>query len=365
MEIVRDYDFFAENKRTFNMKFTHKSILSQGKHREKPPLVSILITTYKRPELLRKALESALNQKGFDDYQIIVADNEGAPIEEETPTARVVKEYPDEKLVYYRHFPETSNITDAAVRLSRSPWIVILHDDDILADDHLKIMTNIVNKHREIKFLACRAKDVMSEEEVEKEERKRGLNRCSVYRRSKQLACLGDWDGWLGALISRKHYIAIGGMPSIAMGCGDRAMAGKFLYHFGTYVCKTDKPLYYYRRGTQQSSYTQKNTWEKVIINEFIFDKYVINKCHKLTHRIWEKNLEYYILDLCKAYNEGLYDAQIDLEHVIQECNMSANLGKRNDLLIKVMIEGYKNMIRIWDYVRVDILKNTDIHVLI
>lgn len=365
MNTIEKYDFFADGKKDFYNKFSHKSILCQGKHWEKNPFVTILIPTYKRPELLRRALESALKQKGFDDYQIIVVDNEGESVDKETATVRLVKEYANEKVVYYRHDRELTYRMDAAVRLAKSPWIVFLHDDDILADDHLKIMTNIVNKHREIKFLACRAKDVMSEEEVEKEERKRGLNRYSVYRRSKKLACLGDWDGWLGALISRKHYIAIGGMPSIAMGCGDRVMAGKFLHHFGTYVCRTDKPLYYYRRGTQQSSYTQKNTWEKVIINEFIFDKYVINKCHKLTHRIWEKNLEYYILDLCKAYNEGLYDAQIDLEHVIQECNMSANLGKRNDLLIKVMIEGYKNMIRIWDYVRVDILKNTDIHVLI
>lgn len=363
MEIVKEYDFFAEGREDFYKKFSHKSILCQGKHWEMPPLVTILITTYKRPEMLRQALESALNQKGFYDYQIIVADNEGASIEEETPTARLMKEYPNEKLIYYRHSQEVFYKADSAVRLARSQWIVFLHDDDLLAENHLRLMTGIVKKHKEIKFLGCRAKDFILEKEIEKEKNRGRSDRYVIQRCLKSLGCLGDWVGWLGALISRKHYISIGGMPLVSMGCGDRAMVGKFLHYYGTYTCISDKPLYYYRRGRQQVSYAKKAEWERALINEYFFNKYVINKYHKFTHRIWEKNMAYYILDLCRDYNKGIYHTQIDLKHVIFECNMPLDLKRKNDFFTKFLIDSYKNFARILDYICINVLKNTDIHI--
>ncbi len=366
MVSIKEYDFFAENKKDFYERFSHKSILCQGKHREKPPLVSILITTYKRPKLLRQALESALNQKGFDDYQIIIADNEGAPIEEKTETEKLVKEYQDEKIIYYRHFPEVNFKTDAAVRLARSPWIVILHDDDILASNHLAVMTNVVRKHKEIKFLSCKVEDFGEEQDIKKIAN--GSGRCSyeIRKYAKDTVCFGYWPGWLGTLISRKHYIAVGGMPLISMGCGDKVMVVKIWNRFGAYICYTDNPLYYYRRGLQQSSYVLKDKWEKVLINEFYFSRYVIRRYHRLTYKFWERAVAYYILERCEEYNNGLYHTEIDMQRLVSECNMPVDVLDKNFLyhLTCFLVEFYrKDYVHLMNYIRVHLLKKTDIFI--
>lgn len=363
---VKEYDFFAQNKRDFYSKFTHKSILCQGKHWENHPLVTILITTYKRPELLRQALESALNQKGFDDYQVIIADNEGRPIEEETPTARVVKDYQNDKIIYYRHSEEVKFKADSAVRLARSQWIVFLHDDDILAENHLAIMTSIVKKHKEIKFLGCRMQEFTLRHNVKSN--KTVTYNYTVAKYLKDITCLGDWAGWLGALISRKHYIAMGGMPRCEMGSGDLAMVAIFHHHFGTYGCYSSKPLYYYRRGEQQLTYAFRNRMETNRINEYYFYKYVINKYHKLTHRIWERNIAYVTLEVCERYiNSSIYHANIDIDSIISECDMPADIREKNVryYMTKSIFNMYRKCVKWVDDIYVGKMKKSDIHIAI
>ena len=46
--------------------------LRWGRHWDIPPLVTVAIPAYRRVELLRPALESALNQQGETDYQILI-----------------------------------------------------------------------------------------------------------------------------------------------------------------------------------------------------------------------------------------------------------------------------------------------------
>ena len=148
---IKNFDFFGEGEAEFYNKFTIESVLIQGKHREIAPMVTVILTTYKRPGLLKQSLESALNQVDFDDYQILVVDNEGAAIEVETETAKLLSHYSDEKIIYYRHRESVNFKMDYAARLARSKWICFLHDDDILASNHLISMSKIV------KTLCCYA----------------------------------------------------------------------------------------------------------------------------------------------------------------------------------------------------------------
>lgn len=367
MTDFKNYDYFSENKDDFYRKFSHESILCQGKHWKKPPLVTILIPTYKRPDLLSQALESALNQKGFDDYQIIIADNEGRPIEEETPTAKIVKKYQDEKIIYYRHSQEVVFRADSAVRLARSQWIVFLHDDDILAENHLAVMTDIIKRHKEIKFLGCPMKGFTSEKDLESE-KKSHIYSYVVSRYLRDMTCLGEWSGWLGALISRKHYIAIGGMPVIAAMVGDLMMTAKFLYHFGTYGCISNRPLYFYRRGKQQMTYAFKDKLETNRIEEYYFYRYVINKYHRITHKIWERNIAYVILEECKWYRDSnIYQANIDIDYIISECRMPTDIKEKNMKyhVTKYIFSTYKKCIKYLDGIYAGKGHKSDIHITI
>ena len=51
--------------------------LRWGHHWDTPPLVTVAIPAYRRVALLRPALESALNQQGETDYQILIVDDDG------------------------------------------------------------------------------------------------------------------------------------------------------------------------------------------------------------------------------------------------------------------------------------------------
>lgn len=368
MKEIEKTDYFAESKKDFYSKFSQESVLCQGRHRKKTPLVTIIITTYKRPELLKQALESALNQKGFDDYQVLIVDNEGKPIEEETPTARLLKDYKDEKVIYYRHFPTVNcSRSDAAIRLVRSPWFVFLHDDDLLAESHLAIMTGIIKKHKEIKYLGCILKSFTFEQKIERA-RTAGIYNYKVCKELRDTTCLGDWNTWLGALVSRKHYIAMGGTSPASMGVGDMIVTAKFRHHFGTYKCVTDYPLYYYRQGEQQRSYelVRNGIVELNRIYEYCFYKYAINKYHKLTHKIWERNIAYVTLEVCERYNNSsIYHANIDINRVISEAGMPADANEKGIryYATKFLIGMYRKCIKYMDDIYMGKIKKSDVHI--
>lgn len=362
-ELTKTYDFFAGKKKDFYSRFRYKSILCQGRHWETPPFVTIIIPTYKRPELLKQALESALNQRGFEDYQILVMDNEASPIEEETSTSKFMAGYRDKKVIYYRN--ENSMIWDVGVKYARSPWIVFLHDDDLLDENHLAIMTSIVIKHPEIKYLGCPTRPFSSEFKIGKQWKQISIDDCYIQKFMKDAICLGYVPLMLGALISRKHYIAIGGMPSAVYGCCDMAMTARFLNRFGVYQCACDKALYHYRVGKHQDSYILGTQWGRIYINGYYLCKYAINKYHRLTHRVWERNIAYIYLNHCEARNRGIYHAHIDIDYFISECNMPADIKEKNILyyMTKHVFDQYRKFITFLDYLNTEILKRTDVHI--
>jgi len=95
------------------------------------PKVTIAIPTYKRAELLKEALDSAINQIGYSEYDIIVVDNNP---ERCCETEIMMLSYQNPKLSYYKN---TDNLGMAGnwnrcFELSKGEYVVMLHDDDLL-----------------------------------------------------------------------------------------------------------------------------------------------------------------------------------------------------------------------------------------
>lgn len=137
-------------KQTDNFKKTKsiESILLYGNPKKIPsPLFTILIPTYKRTELLKEALHSAIKQWHVSFYwNIIVLDNEeysGKPNENE----QMIKELDNGRVLYYRntkHLDPGDNF-NRGFKLSSAEWIMMLHDDDILIDNALDKMNKHIN----------------------------------------------------------------------------------------------------------------------------------------------------------------------------------------------------------------------------
>jgi glycosyltransferase involved in cell wall biosynthesis len=90
------------------------------------PLVSVIIPTYNRAELLPRALDSVLAQT-FDDFELIVVDDASTD-----DTARIVQAYEDERISYHCQ-PENRGVSTARNRglcEARGTYVAFLDSDD-------------------------------------------------------------------------------------------------------------------------------------------------------------------------------------------------------------------------------------------
>jgi Glycosyl transferase family 2 len=124
---------------------------------EEEPLVSYVIPTYNRFELLRdRALPSILNQT-YGNFEVIVSGDQSPP-----ETEQVVRELDDPRIRFINRtirgpYPEdphkrwmmsgTPPMNDA-VAIARGRWISIVCDDDELAPTHTETLVRVAQERR-------------------------------------------------------------------------------------------------------------------------------------------------------------------------------------------------------------------------
>ncbi|HEY1790727.1 MAG TPA: glycosyltransferase, partial [Verrucomicrobiae bacterium] len=107
-----------------------------------PPLISVIVPTFNRPEMLVNALRSILNQT-FGNFEIIVVNDSGCDVE---PT---VAQLGNQPITCLRH--ETNRGLPASrntgIRAARGKYIAYLDDDDLYYPEHLQTLFNYVESH--------------------------------------------------------------------------------------------------------------------------------------------------------------------------------------------------------------------------
>jgi glycosyltransferase involved in cell wall biosynthesis len=98
------------------------------------PRVSVVVPTIGRPELLRVALQSVVDQT-LGDWEAVVVDNAGPP-----ETAAVAASFADERIVVHRKETRAGMVESwgTGVRLARGDYVVVLADDDSLGRTFLE-----------------------------------------------------------------------------------------------------------------------------------------------------------------------------------------------------------------------------------
>lgn len=120
------------------------------------PQYTIAIPTFNRVDLLKLAIDSAVNQDDFSDYEILVVDNNP---ERDDATELLMREYKsNERIAYYKNNKNlgmTGNWNKLYL-LARTEWVVMLHDDDMLYPDFMKIMKRTVESDKDAScFYSC------------------------------------------------------------------------------------------------------------------------------------------------------------------------------------------------------------------
>lgn len=267
------------------LKFKHiKSNLIYGKENiTRTPLISIAIPTYKRPLLLKEAIESALNQKGFSNYEVIVVDNNpDSTIEEE-----IIKSFNNSKLFYYKNevnLGMTGN-WNRCIELAKGKWVTILHDDDLLYPNFLREMGEIIKNNDDIDLLTCiadvgdqphRKKNILKKIKAEVKERS-GIAKITLYRLLRS-----NINPFPGVLFKKDLALKLGGFDETFYPCADYAFWFKYcLRHQGFILYKT---LSFYRISVNESQNmdTKVGIIEKAYqIQQNVMDKIHLNKLLK------------------------------------------------------------------------------------
>lgn len=117
------------------------------------PEITVFIPTYKRYELFRQALQSVLRQTPIDvSWDILILDNE--PYDgQSNQIEEYIKEISDVPISYYRN---TQNMDPAdnfnrGFLLAKGNWVMMLHDDDLLAANALKRMWTLTSAYSQVK----------------------------------------------------------------------------------------------------------------------------------------------------------------------------------------------------------------------
>ncbi len=115
---------------------------------------SVVITTYNRLELLKRAIHSAFDQT--IPAQIVVVDNAS------TDGTQAYVESLGERVVYVRNASNLNHAgaVNAGVEAASGDWIKLVDDDDYLAADCIEVMRGAIALHPPAVICSCRAAQV-------------------------------------------------------------------------------------------------------------------------------------------------------------------------------------------------------------
>lgn len=112
------------------------------------PKVSVVVSTYNRKVLLKRAIDSVLSQS-FPDFELLICDdgsNDG--------TSLVVKDYekldPRVKYLKLKHFGNHSRPKNRGIKASKGAYIAFLDDDNEFRPDHLQALVNTLDLNPDI-----------------------------------------------------------------------------------------------------------------------------------------------------------------------------------------------------------------------
>lgn len=115
------------------------------------PMVSVVMPTYNRADLLPRTIESILSQD-FDDFELLIVDDGSVD-----NTAEVIKQIQDQDpQLRYVQLPENRGIgfgRDAGLQHVSGKYIALADSDDLWLPGKLRLQVEVMEKHPEIDIL--------------------------------------------------------------------------------------------------------------------------------------------------------------------------------------------------------------------
>jgi glycosyltransferase involved in cell wall biosynthesis len=205
------------------------------------PLVSIITPTYNRPEYLKAALESALQQT-YRNIEIIVSDNCSL----ENPQA-IVESFNDARIRFSRNetnlgmFPNTIK----AFKMARGKYVAALLDDDMWKPDFLEKLVPPLEANSDLALAFCDHYIMDADGKIDNEKTeeystfyKRANLKEGIYQPFYQLALVDNAVSTATAAVIRREVIDWDNIPDNVGGSWD--------IYFNYLCCRSGNGAYYY-----------------------------------------------------------------------------------------------------------------------
>lgn len=258
------------------------------------PELTLFIPTYKRPDMLKQALESALTQYHCDImWDILVLDNEpydGKP----NDTEKLIKKLNNKRILYYRN---SENIRpgdnfNRGFMLARGKYVMMLHDDDFLVANSVQNMGKLITAYScdEMKPIgAICATYIQFEYDAENDLIKADIPGMNAYLCNQPLdynmyyltqtnvKITGHIGGAVpsnGSTFNKKAVIEAGGFNEDFGISGDQILLYNIERDYAVY--QTRAPLGFYRWGA--NSMIKPESTRRVIKDGYDFREYIYSK---------------------------------------------------------------------------------------
>ncbi|MBW4646439.1 MAG: glycosyltransferase [Goleter apudmare HA4340-LM2] len=115
------------------------------------PLVSVIIPTYNRPEYLKHAIASAVNQT-YQNIEIIISDNCSTE-----NTQAIVASFGDSRIRFWQQPQNIGMLANQmhAFKMARGKYVASLHDDDMWNEDFLAKLVPPLEANSELILAFC------------------------------------------------------------------------------------------------------------------------------------------------------------------------------------------------------------------
>lgn len=255
------------------------------------PDLSVMIPTFRRPQLLKEAIESVVNQTAHGiNIEIVVVDNDAETNSSEL--ASLVESFFPNNIRLFRNKENIGMFGNwnRCIELARAPKLTILNDDDLLHPDFINVVKCYLSSDA---LISCYSKRFSIASELT------NLIKNSYNAISLQLIeltsfdlFLGMWtNGSLGTILDKKKSYDIGGIDEKLFPISDWV----FLYNYQkkNKLLVIDAPLAFFRFAENESMNI--STIQKDISVGDYFRRKVSKKESTLTKKIVYKSIAHII----------------------------------------------------------------------
>lgn len=204
------------------------------------PVFSIIIPTYNRGHLIRKAISSILSQS-YNQFELIVVDDGSTDNTEE-----VINSLADAKIKYIKtKNAERGAARNTGIKLACGQYITFLDSDDFLYNYHLSTSYNFIVEHNDPSAFHLGYEIINKKGKVlRKVNRLRNINSdlikgnplscmgvfikrevmiANLFNEDRELSGMEDWELWL-RISSRFNFLACNRITSALVQHGDRSV---------------------------------------------------------------------------------------------------------------------------------------------